>query len=851
MSNKQQSLFTWLQRSPENATRITKLNESSPGGPKSDDLKSPTSKSTTKKRTPLSSPNNGHIFKTLGNKSLQTRTVSPVSLSSDDSEMENKPLQVSKDVQLPTTKKVHEKQPDVKSMFSPPNVKKTEMPVSVGDNALLQPKMTIKVSMPPVRTIDCPEGFEKGRIPDLLIVTEFLENFGSILLNKRQKKLDPEPDFHLLLAGLNHPRGQDSLFVCGIIHHLVSMAKKQSIFAKIKHFGQNVSDLDLSVQSSPEILRILMEYVSLSSKHLFPKISHELFDKWGKEGFFALSSSERLDILLSTVNWLNSCPSVVDFIAKKEEELHQIRGELLKLRKDLLKDKKLNVKSQGDQEPNAGNTETEMVKIDSKKDDDQRYAKQIAEINEMKILVEQYEKEYERVRGYLPVGVDREGTIFWRFPTFTRMSADKTLVVERRDDIDEPWGYYNIDDLFALISYLQNNPFISDFKLRCALENTVKEAQLRKEKDHDVDMEPDLLAADVDISAGIMDEVATQLLDAEARINSAAFADPLPNIEQWRDKLSKPGVEITGEHLSESLLELANSVSLRIIVEKARVSQLNENSDEREDNKGLSSALVFHENSYFAQWKKEVAKCFSGSRLYVLFDIFLNWLQWGLSAENARCKKCRRGPNHGTLILCDNAKCNRSFHLHCLNMKNVPDGDWFCPPCVEAESKTVVKEERSKKQIDYKDLSEDEISVSEFVSESEESEVDEFREPDMECRFCKEPGSAAEELIACSICYHSYHLDCLDPPLRYPPRGTWYCQVCTNAKKKKKTRRVVVDSPPERPKAKATRRTTRNSAREGAASRSSTSRQSCVSASPPPKMRELNERYSFRRTKKE
>ncbi|CAK8540123.1 unnamed protein product [Lathyrus sativus] len=40
------------------------------------------------------------------------------------------------------------------------------------------------------------------------------------------------------------------------------------------------------------------------------------------------------------------------------------------------------------------------------------------------------------------------------------------------------------------------------------------------------------------------------------------------------------------------------------------------------------------------------------------------------------CSICGLG---GNIILCD--RCPSSFHIYCLNLDQVPDGDWFCPSC--------------------------------------------------------------------------------------------------------------------------------------------------------------------------
>ena len=42
------------------------------------------------------------------------------------------------------------------------------------------------------------------------------------------------------------------------------------------------------------------------------------------------------------------------------------------------------------------------------------------------------------------------------------------------------------------------------------------------------------------------------------------------------------------------------------------------------------------------------------------------------------------------------------------------------------------------------------------------------------CAICQEDG----ELQPCHNCTRAYHPDCLQPPLRTPPRGAWYCPKC-------------------------------------------------------------------------
>lgn len=47
-------------------------------------------------------------------------------------------------------------------------------------------------------------------------------------------------------------------------------------------------------------------------------------------------------------------------------------------------------------------------------------------------------------------------------------------------------------------------------------------------------------------------------------------------------------------------------------------------------------------------------------------------------------------------------------------------------------------------------------------------------EHDDHCAVCKEEGN----LQQCHSCTRAYHLDCLHPPLKSPPKGMWMCPKC-------------------------------------------------------------------------
>ncbi|PSR86176.1 Increased DNA methylation like [Actinidia chinensis var. chinensis] len=95
------------------------------------------------------------------------------------------------------------------------------------------------------------------------------------------------------------------------------------------------------------------------------------------------------------------------------------------------------------------------------------------------------------------------------------------------------------------------------------------------------------------------------------------------------------------------------------------------------------------------------------------------------------CSVCHVG---GELILCD--QCPSSFHTSCLGLKDVPDGDWFCPSCC--------------------------------------------------CGICgrsrlsKDTGQFTDDsVLSCGQCEHQYHVGCLRKRgvanVDNYPKGSWFC----------------------------------------------------------------------------
>lgn len=55
------------------------------------------------------------------------------------------------------------------------------------------------------------------------------------------------------------------------------------------------------------------------------------------------------------------------------------------------------------------------------------------------------------------------------------------------------------------------------------------------------------------------------------------------------------------------------------------------------------------------------------------------------------CKKCAKSDQPEWMLLCD--KCDAGWHCSCLRpaLLQIPEGDWYCPPCQHVSFASVVK----------------------------------------------------------------------------------------------------------------------------------------------------------------
>ncbi|XP_020564058.1 tyrosine-protein kinase BAZ1B isoform X1 [Oryzias latipes] len=163
------------------------------------------------------------------------------------------------------------------------------------------------------------------------------------------------------------------------------------------------------------------------------------------------------------------------------------------------------------------------------------------------------------------------------------------------------------------------------------------------------------------------------------------------------------------------------------------------------------------------KWKTAIREAQTFSRMHVLLGMLDACIKWDMSAENARCKVCRRkvlrlnaalklretrsrqgSRKHRAdqtscvrqvyvqrralrrptgddekLILCD--ECNKAFHLFCLRpaLYRIPTGEWLCPAC----QPTVAR--RGSRLRNYNEDSDEEENEEESEEEDSEDEEDE------------------------------------------------------------------------------------------------------------------------------
>ncbi|VDI06875.1 bromodomain adjacent to zinc finger domain protein 1B [Mytilus galloprovincialis] len=243
-----------------------------------------------------------------------------------------------------------------------------------------------------------------------------------------------------------------------------------------------------------------------------------------------------------------------------------------------------------------------------------------------------------------------------------------------------------------------------------------------------------------------------ELLETEIRLKNGGLGG-VPDFDAWDARL-ETATEIAdfGQLLIESQENILEKFRQGMMANKKRRSKVTEVKGEEEEEEDLDDSKEEEtEVAGVVNWREAVKSCTTMSRLHVLIGMLDSCIKWEKSAENVKCKICRKKTDESKLLLCD--ECNQPFHMFCLRpaLLEVPEDDWFCAACAPKDLRRKGKE---------------------MPGDSEDEEGDIKHE-----KNCIECGGD-EGLIFCSECPSAYHLDCHNPPLRREPRGSWSCNDC-------------------------------------------------------------------------
>ncbi|KAM3875427.1 tyrosine-protein kinase BAZ1B [Diretmus argenteus] len=155
---------------------------------------------------------------------------------------------------------------------------------------------------------------------------------------------------------------------------------------------------------------------------------------------------------------------------------------------------------------------------------------------------------------------------------------------------------------------------------------------------------------------------------------------------------------------------------------KKQMSEDNTKAEEVDEEKKLAEEARVA--TAVEKWKTAIQEAQTFSRMHVLLGMLDACIKWDMSAENARCKVCRRKGDDEKLILCD--ECNKAFHLFCLRpaLYRIPAGEWLCPACQPAVSRRFSRARNYNEDTEEEDEGDSEEEDSDEEDEEDEEDND-------------------------------------------------------------------------------------------------------------------------------
>lgn len=280
-------------------------------------------------------------------------------------------------------------------------------------------------------------------------------------------------------------------------------------------------------------------------------------------------------------------------------------------------------------------------------------------------------------------------------------------------------------------------------------------------------------------------------------------------------KLSKEESETVNRKvhsLARALLQIEQCIDSKFLTHPFGVKK------KLKDKASITRSMIVGQKN-LVRWEESLMRATNYSQIFLHYNVLYDTIQWSRSAERIACMICRRKGDPEMTLLCD--ECNRACHMYCLKpkLKQVPEGDWYCPKCRpedykrkrQRKTKVFVEEERvEEEEEEVEDPLEETTAADEDDEEEEEEDEEEESESEEEvyCKKCKGEGATA----VCSTCSMAYHPECTKS-LTSTPKKRWNCDKCSKKKEtsssSKKKSKVAKK---ETKKSKATKKSKKMSA---------------------------------------
>uniref|UniRef100_A0A8C4V4B9 Tyrosine-protein kinase BAZ1B n=1 Tax=Falco tinnunculus TaxID=100819 RepID=A0A8C4V4B9_FALTI len=642
-------------------------------------------------------------------------------------------------------------------------------------------------TLPTFKLVDTPEGLPNTLFGDVAMVVEFLSCYSGLLMPDAQYPITAVS----LMEALCAEKG-GFLYLNRVLVILLQTLLQDEIAEDYAELGMKLSEIPLTLHSASELVRLCLRKSDVQEESEVSdnvdeskdsatfednEVQDEFLEKLETSEFFELTPEEKLRILGALCHRILMTYSVQDHVEAKQQtsaELWKERLAILKEENDKKRAEKQKRKEMVAKNKENGKDENLMARNEKKKNDMMKIehrleiqaddmisavksrrlhaiqAKKEREQQEIQMRVKmEKEAEEERIRKHkaaaektfqdgiakaklvmrrTPVGTDRNHNRYWLF-------SDEVPGLF----IEKGWVHDSIDYRFVLPH--QKKDFRRDYSPGDKRRSTATDGRASK-------LHRSVRAAPLpaETTAPKQGQNLWFLCDSQKDLDELLSCLHPQGVResQLKERLEKKYQDIVHSiHLArkqnlglkscDGNQELLNYLRSDLIEVATRLQK-----------GGLGYVDVTPEYearvaSAMEKWKTAIREAQTFSRMHVLLGMLDACINWDMSAENARCKVCRKKGEDDKLILCD--ECNKAFHLFCLRpaLYEIPDGEWQCPACQPSTAR------RSSRGRNYaEDSDEDEDEEGEEASDEPDAEEEEEEEEDYEVAGLKlRPRKAA------------------------------------------------------------------------------------------------------------